>query len=76
MYPSNIKSMKISVHLTLIMALCFSVLQCQTESKSKQIKADLIVYGGTSSAVITAVQAARMGKSVIIVSPDKHLDGL
>ena len=39
-------------------------------------KADVIVYGGTSSAVSTAVAVARMGKTVIVVSPDKHLGGL
>ena len=39
-------------------------------------KADVIVYGGTSAAVIAAVQVKKMGKSVIIVSPDKHLGGL
>jgi FAD dependent oxidoreductase len=37
---------------------------------------DLIVYGGTSAGVIAAVQAKRLGKSVIIVSPDVHLGGL
>jgi hypothetical protein len=37
---------------------------------------DLVVYGGTSAGVVAAVQATRMGKSVIIVSPDKHLGGL
>ena len=39
-------------------------------------QADVIVYGGTSAAVMAAVQVRRMGKSVIIVSPDKHLGGL
>lgn len=38
--------------------------------------ADVIVYGGTSAGVIAAVQANEMGKSVIIVSPDKRLGGL
>lgn len=37
---------------------------------------DIVVYGGTSAAVTSAVQAKKMGKSVIIVSPDKHLGGL
>src|SRR5437762_8984073 len=37
---------------------------------------DIVVYGGTSAAVIAAVQAKKMGKSVVIVSPDKHLGGL
>ncbi len=47
----------------------------QKES-NKSLSADIIVYGGTSAAVTTAVQVARMGKSVIIVSPDRHLGGL
>jgi hypothetical protein len=37
---------------------------------------DVVIYGGTCAAVIAAVQAKKMGKSVIIVSPDKHLGGL
>lgn len=37
---------------------------------------DVVVYGGTSAGVIAAVQTARMGKSVIIVCPDRHLGGL
>ncbi len=37
---------------------------------------DLVVYGGTSAGVAAAVQAKRMGKSVVVVGPDKHLGGL
>ena len=37
---------------------------------------DVVIYGGTSAAVIAAVQAKKMGKSVVVVSPDKHLGGL
>ncbi len=37
---------------------------------------DLIIYGGTSAGVIAAVQAKKLGKSVIVVGPDKHLGGL
>ena len=37
---------------------------------------DVVIYGGTCSAVTAAVQVKRMGKSVIIVSPDVHLGGL
>jgi hypothetical protein len=37
---------------------------------------DLVVYGGTSAGVIAAVQAQRMGKTVVIVGPDTHLGGL
>jgi hypothetical protein len=37
---------------------------------------DLVVYGGNSAGVMAAVQAKRMGKSVVIVCPDKHPGGL
>ena len=37
---------------------------------------DVVIYGGTAAAVAAAVQATRMGKSVIVVSPDQHLGGL
>ncbi|MEW6159250.1 MAG: FAD-dependent oxidoreductase [Verrucomicrobiota bacterium] len=37
---------------------------------------DVVVYGGTSAGVIAAVQAKQMGRSVVIVGPDKHLGGL
>jgi len=65
-----------------IFVLLFSVLfgffnaQCTPEKGGQSFEADVIVYGGTSAAVTAAVQVARMGRSVIIVSPDKHLGGL
>jgi hypothetical protein len=37
---------------------------------------DLVVYGGTSAGVIAAVQARRLGKTAVIVCPDRHLGGL
>jgi hypothetical protein len=37
---------------------------------------DVVVYGGTSAAIIAAVQARKMGKTVVVVSPDRHLGGL
>lgn len=39
-------------------------------------RADVVIYGGTSAAVIAAVEVVRSGKSVLIVSPDLHLGGL
>lgn len=38
--------------------------------------ADVVVYGGTSAGVVAGVQAKRMGKSVVVVVPEKHLGGL
>ena len=37
---------------------------------------DIVVYGGSSAGVIAAVQATRMGKTVALVEPGKHLGGL
>jgi hypothetical protein len=37
---------------------------------------DVVIYGGTAAAVTAAVQASRMGKRAVIVSPDRHLGGL
>ncbi len=37
---------------------------------------DVCVYGGSSGAVAAAVQAARMGKEVVLLSPDLWLGGL
>ena len=45
--------------------------------ESKQMyEADMVVYGGTAAAITAAIQATKMNKSVIVVSPDKHLGGL
>jgi hypothetical protein len=43
---------------------------------AREVDVDVVVYGGTSAAVISAVQVSRMGKTVVIVSPDVHLGGL
>jgi hypothetical protein len=37
---------------------------------------DVIVYGGNASGVATAVQVARMGKTVVLIEPGKHIGGL
>lgn len=47
-----------------------------TEADDKYYEADVVVYGDTSGGVTAAVQAARMGKTVILVSPFGHLGGM
>ena len=53
--------------LTGLVSFCFSSIAADY---------DVVVYGGTSAGVIAAVQAKKMGKSVVVVGPDKHLGGL
>jgi len=37
---------------------------------------DVVVYGGTSAGIAAAVQVRRMGKTVIVIEPGRHLGGL
>ena len=39
-------------------------------------QADICIYGGTSSGAAAAIQAARMGKSVVLLEFGKHIGGL
>lgn len=47
-----------------------------SQNKIATSSADIIIYGGTSAAIIAAVEAKSSGKSVLVVSPDTHLGGL
>lgn len=44
--------------------------------EAEPLQADVVVYGDASGGVTAAVQAARMGKSVILVSQYGHLGGM
>lgn len=39
-------------------------------------RVDVVVYGGTPGGIASAVQVARMGRSVILVEPGGHLGGV
>lgn len=60
----------------LLIGILISQLSFKVNSDKKEYKADIIIYGGSSAAVIAAVQAKELGKTVIIVSPTKHLGGI
>ena len=47
-----------------------------TSSFAAVYEADVCVFGGTSGGVSAAVQVARMGKTVILAEPGKHLGGM
>jgi hypothetical protein len=60
-----------------ITALLLSVCMVSFAQENKgQYSADVIIYGGTCAAVTAAVQVVKQGKTVLVVSPDKHLGGL
>ena len=66
--------------LTSLLAFMLAVTAAATGSAQNTAApattSDVVVYGGTSGGVIAAVQAKRMGHSVVIVCPDQHLGGL
>src|SRR5580704_5025352 len=45
-------------------------------AQPKEREYDIVVYGGTSGGISATVQAARMGKSVVLIEPGSHLGGL
>lgn len=59
--------------LILIMA---SAVAMALPSFGKTLKCDVCVYGGTAGGVMSAVQAARMGSSVVLVSECSHVGGM
>ena len=56
----------------LLVSLFFT--NCDTSTKSNNY--DLVVYGGTSGGIAAAIQASRMGRSVILLEPTSRIGGL
>ncbi len=62
---------KIKHILTLICCLL-----CSNVFAASPKKADVVIYGATSAGISAAIQASRMGKSVILIEPSKRIGGL
>lgn len=45
-------------------------------SNPPEVTTDVVVYGGTSAGVMAALQATKMGKSVVLISPNQHIGGM
>lgn len=54
----------------------FALFISGTAARAADREYDVVVYGGTTGGVAAAVQAARMGKTVVLIEPGKHLGGL
>jgi 2-polyprenyl-6-methoxyphenol hydroxylase-like FAD-dependent oxidoreductase len=56
---------------------CPSVFHARTSAHSAAADSyDIVVYGGSSGGVTAAIQAARMGKTAVLIEPTKFLGGL
>ena len=56
--------------------LFISIIWLKQLAAAQELKYDICIYGGTSAGVIAAYQAAKMGKTVVIIAPDGHIGGL
>ncbi len=56
--------------------VCLMVSALVTMVSVRAADYDVVIYGGTAAGVTAAVQAKAMGKTVVIVGPDRHLGGL
>ncbi len=61
---------------TYMLQILLSLVLLSVSALAQTKQYDLVIYGGTAAVVTAAIQAKQMGKTVIIVSPDKHLGGL
>lgn len=57
--------------ITLLSLLFIFTIGCQ-----KSPNYDIVVYGATSSGIAAAIQASRLGKSVLLIEPTKRIGGL
>lgn len=62
----NVKQLIVS--LTLSVAAVF----CGAET----VQTDVCIYGGTAAGAIAAIQVVKMGKTVVLLEPERHLGGL
>lgn len=64
------------IYMPLTLLLFTGLWACMTPAKTPALQADICVYGGSEAAFSAAIQAARMGKSVILVEPTGHPGGM
>ena len=55
---------------------CTASILASLSCQAATYEADVCIYGGTSAGVVAGVQAAKMGKSVIILEPGQHLGSM
>lgn len=46
------------------------------QSQKTKFSYDVVIYGGTAAGVTAAIQLAKMGKSVALLEPTKHIGGM
>jgi len=65
-----------SIRIPIVALLATAVLAGSSQTPAPSQSADLVVYGGTASGVMTAYSAAREGLHVVLLEPGAHLGGM
>src|SRR6185437_15864887 len=66
----------------LVLFLCIATFLCLANAAIADppgdliVEADVCVYGATSGGVVAAVEAARLGKKVVLLEPGNHVGGM
>lgn len=56
--------------------LCLSIMGILCSCHDEATEYDIVIYGGTSSGIIAAVQAVKMNKTVVVIEPTSRIGGL
>lgn len=67
--------MKKTLQFLFLVLILISHYAQASEKKGKEV-ADIIIYGGTSTGISAAIQASRMGKTVVLIEPGNRIGGL
>lgn len=74
-HPISARAAAAALLLPLLHGACAGP-ELQPPGRPGIVDADVVVYGGTSAGVVAAVRLARLGRDVVLLSPDVHLGGL
>lgn len=74
MIKTNLQSLFSSSLFLFLLAATLVLQSCQESTNTNEY--EVVIYGGTSAGIAAAVQAKRMGKSVILIEPSSRIGGL
>ena len=73
----NGRASRLASHALTALGVCiFSYFHTSTVAYSAETTCDIVIYGSSPAAISAAVQAGRMGKSAVVVSPETRIGGL
>ena len=73
---SNLKTPHLFSRVRHLLTRTFLLAAFLSAAHAQDTTYDLVIYGGTSGGVAAAIQASRMGKSVVLIEPTSRLGGL